>query len=132
MGNIVRLTEAASIGLHAIVIIAQSDIQVNVQSIADQTGSSRHHVAKVLQRLSKAGYIMSSRGPLGGFKLKQNAGKITLLDIYEAIEGSLNIPKCPANHDICPFGKCLFDDVAQQMTVQFKVYLETKTVQDYL
>ncbi len=132
MGNIVHLSEASSIGIHAIVIIAQSGSQVNVQSIADQTGSSRHHVAKVLQRLSKAGYIVSSRGPLGGFKLSRKPNEITLLEIYETIEGQINIPNCPADHKVCPFGQCLMDDVAQQMTIQFKQYLESKTVESYM
>ncbi|MEA3446246.1 MAG: Rrf2 family transcriptional regulator [Bacteroidota bacterium] len=132
MGNIVHLTEAASIGLHSIVIIARSRSQVNVHTIAEQTGSSKHHVAKVLQRLSKFGHIRSSRGPNGGFVLNRKPEEITLLHIYEAIEGKLKIPKCPANHEVCPFGKCLLNDVSQQMTNQFRTYLESKTVDSYL
>jgi Rrf2 family protein len=132
MGNIVHLSEAASIAIHSLVLIAKSDIQLNVQNIAGKTGSSRHHVAKVLQRLTKEGFIASSRGPLGGFHLKMLPHEITLLGIYEAIEGPLNIQKCPADHQICPFNKCLMDDVAHQMTIQFKNYLQSQTVQSYL
>ncbi|MCF8372467.1 MAG: Rrf2 family transcriptional regulator [Bacteroidales bacterium] len=132
MGNIVHLSEAASIAIHSLVLIAKSENQVNVQSIADKTGSSRHHVAKVLQRLTKDGFIASSRGPHGGFQLKKSANEISLLEIYEAIEGAINIPKCAADHHVCPFNKCLMDDVAQQMTIQFKNYLQGQTVQSYL
>lgn len=132
MGNIVHLSEAASIAIHSMVLIAKSEVMVNVQSIAEKTGSSRHHVAKILQRLSKEGFISSLRGPHGGFQLKKAAIEITLLEIYEAIEGTLNIPKCVADHHICPFNKCLMDNVAQKMTIQFRDYLQSQTVQSYL
>ena len=94
MGNIVHLSEAASIAIHSLVLIAKAESQLNVQKIAESTGSSRHHVAKVLQRLTKEGFIVSSRGPHGGFQLNKAPDQISLLSIYEAIEGTMNIPKC--------------------------------------
>ena len=61
MGKVVTLTEAASIALHGMIIIARSKHLVNVQEIAELTGTSRHHVAKIFQRLVKAGYLYSQR-----------------------------------------------------------------------
>ena len=132
MGNIVHLSEAASIAIHSLVLIAKAEQQVNVQYISDETGSSKHHVAKVLQRMAKAGFIISTRGPHGGFSLNMAPGAIYLLDVYEAIEGKMEIPQCLADHRICPFNKCLLDDVAQKMTVQFRNYLKGQTIQSYL
>lgn len=132
MANIVHLSEAASIGLHALIIIAKGEGMINVQQIADLTGSSRHHVAKVMQRLTKEKMVVSSRGPNGGFILNRKPSEISLLEIFEAIEGKMDIPTCPADHQICPFEKCLLDNVTQRMTLQFKEYIQHQTIEDYL
>ncbi len=132
MANIVHLSEAASIGLHALIIIAKGEGMINVQQIADLTGSSRHHVAKVMQRLTKEKMVVSSRGPNGGFILNRKPSEISLLEIFEAIEGKMDIPTCPADHQICPFEKCLLDNVTQRMTIQFREYIQHQTIEDYL
>ena len=57
MSKVVTISEAASIGLHGIILIAKSKKEmVNVVKIAELTGSSKHHVAKVFQRLVKLGF----------------------------------------------------------------------------
>jgi len=132
MGNIVNLSEAATIALHSIVMIARSDSPLNVPALVENTSSSKHHVSKVLQRLVKVGFITSNRGPYGGFVLNIDPEEVTLLDIYEAIEGKINIPHCPAYHDVCPFGNCIIDNVTQNMTKVFHDYLNSKTLSTYI
>jgi len=132
MGSIIALTEAASIGLHSMVMIARADEMLNVGKISEFIGSSRHHVAKVMQRLSKEGLVSSNRGPSGGFVLKKEPQEIRLLDIYEAIEGPLEVQSCAMNRDHCPFGECLMGDLSPKVTKQIKDYLEGRTLQDYL
>jgi len=132
MSNIVALTEAASIGLHSMVLIARSDEVMNVSKISDFIGSSRHHVAKIMQRLSKAGYVESNRGPMGGFVLKKKPADISLLEIYEAIEGPLAVHTCPLIRESCPFGDCLLGDLSLRMSEEIKKFLESRTLQFYL
>jgi Rrf2 family protein len=133
MANIIALSEAASIGLHSMVLIARSDETLNVGQIADKIHSSRHHVAKVLQRLAKNDYVSSSRGPSGGFTLKADPEKITLLDIFEAIEGKFAVQSCPADKDTCPFDKkCLLGDLSHSISSEIQNYMSGKTLADYL
>ncbi|MBL6963477.1 MAG: Rrf2 family transcriptional regulator [Bacteroidetes bacterium] len=133
MSKVVTISEAASIGLHGIILIAKSKKEmVNVVKIAELTGSSKHHVAKVFQRLVKLGFLNSFRGPSGGFTLRKAPDKITLLEIYEGIEGEIQDTKCPMEHQVCPFEKCIFNEVTRKMTAQFKEYLQSKTLNDYL
>ena len=86
MSKIVSLSEAASIALHGIILIAREKKGMNVVRIAESTSTSKHHVAKIMQRLVKSGYLVSHRGPRGGFELKKKPEKITFLEIYETIE----------------------------------------------
>jgi Rrf2 family protein len=132
MSKIVTLSEAALIGLHSMVLIARSGATVNVDKIAENTGSSRHHVAKILQRMVKEGFLESHRGPSGGFFLSRDPRQITLLDIYEAIEGKIRITGCQSGNPVCPFSKCILGNVVTEMTLLFRDHLGSTTLDSML
>ena len=132
MSKVVSLSEAASIALHGTILVAKNEGGMNVLKIAEATDTSRHHVAKVMQRLVKAGYLTSQRGPNGGFVLKKDPKNITFLEIYETIEGTIEITTCPMNKQICPFDKCIMNNVTSKMTKEFRDYLDEQTLDMYL
>lgn len=132
MSKVVTISEAASIALHGMILIARSESPVNVLQIAELTGASRHHVAKIMQRLAKNNYLSSYRGPSGGFTLKRDPANITLLEIYQTIEGEIEINPCPLDKQICPFDKCIMNNVTNQMTIQFREHMKTQTLDQFL
>ncbi len=132
MAQFVSLSEASAIGLHSMVYIATSNVKLNVGQISEFIGSSRHHVAKVLQRLAKEGFISSNRGPSGGFELKMAPEDITLLDIYEAIEGTIDTHICLGNKVVCPFKKCIFGDMSHKMAFEFRNYMQSHNLAEYI
>lgn len=132
MSKIVSLSEAASIALHGMILIAREKKGMNVTKIAELTNTSKHHVAKIMQRLVKSGYLYSQRGPNGGFSLKKPSEKITFLEIYETIEGQIEINTCPMDKPVCPFDKCILNNVTSKMSVEFKQYLQQQTLDQYL
>jgi len=132
MSKIVTLSEAASIALHGIILVAKAEKLINVVKIAEMTGSSKHHVAKVFQRLVKDNFIESHRGPSGGFAMKRAPEDISLLEIYESIEGKIAINECPMDKPICPFDKCILNTVTKDMTIQYRDYLKGQTLDKYL
>ena len=132
MANVFSLSEAASIALHGIILIAQEEGGLNVIKISERTDTSKHHVAKVMQRLVKAGYLYSQRGPSGGFILRRNAKDINFLGIYEVIEGPIEVSDCPMNKQICPFDECIMNNVTSKMTLEFKDFLSKQTIDKYL
>jgi Rrf2 family protein len=132
MAKVFSLSEAASIALHGIILIAQEKEGLNVIKISERTDTSKHHVAKVMQRLVKAGYLTSQRGPSGGFVLRKNPADINFLEIYEAIEGPIEITECPMDKQICPFNKCIMNNITSKMTLEFKDFLNKQTVDKYL
>lgn len=132
MAHVIQFSEAAFIALHGMVIVAKSKDLINVVKISEQLNSSKHHVAKVMQRLVKDGYLNSHRGPTGGFTLKVAPETITLLELYESIEGKIEIGKCPMDNPVCPFGKCIFNNVTNKLTQEFVDYMKSQTLKDYL
>lgn len=132
MAKVIQVSEATSLAFHAIVLIGRSDSILNVQRIAEVTGASRHHLAKVLQRLAKDKFIKSIKGPSGGFVLNKSADKITLFDIYESIEGKVVETGCPLDRNICPFTTCLTGGVVADLTKQFIDHFSSLTLTTYL
>jgi Rrf2 family protein len=132
MSNVIRISEAASMALHAMVLLACEGEQRTLSSkkLASVLGRSEAHLSKVLQRLVKAGLIGSTRGPKGGFALKRPAGEISLLDTYEAIEGPLEETKCLLGQPICRRGKCILGDLLNKVDREAREYLSANRLSD--
>jgi Rrf2 family protein len=132
MSKIFSLSEASSIAIHSMVLIARSENGINAVRIAEITGFSKNHIAKVLQRLVKNDMLKSVRGPSGGFSLKMDPARINLLDIYQSIEGPLDVGECPLSYELCGFDRCLMGTVVNKLTTEFKKFLKEQTLQSYL
>lgn len=132
MPNIVQLSEAASLAIHSMVIIAKSDKIVNANTIAEMTSSSRNHLAKIMLTLVKNGFVKSLRGPTGGFVLNKKPEDVTLLNIYESIEGKIFVPECPIDKQVCPFDSCIMNNVLNRATNEIVEFFSNKTLKDYL
>ncbi len=132
MAKLVHFSEAASLALHAMVLIAKADGHINVNSLASEMGASRNHLAKVLQQLVKHNFLKSVRGPSGGFAMNKPTDKISILEIYEAIEGRIDTPECPLDRKICPFDKCLMNGLVTDVTLQFKKYFQEQSLEDFV
>ena len=71
------------------------------KTIAKETGVPAHFLAKLLQDLARDGFLKSSKGPGGGFRLAQAAEEISLLRIVEAVDGAGRYDRCPAGLERC-------------------------------
>lgn len=132
MAPLFQLSEAASLALHSLALVAaQAPGPVSVRLLAEQTGASDNHLAKVLQRLTKAGLVKAVRGPSGGYLLARHAAGITLLEVYEAIEGQVSSGPCPCARGFCAFRSCLFEGVFAQVNRQLLEYLSTHTLERF-
>jgi len=110
MNGVVKFTEAVSLALHAMAFLAaQRDRRFQIHDIAGALHVSPSHLAKVMQRLAKIGLIRSVRGRAGGFVLARDPEEITALEIYEAVEGPLEIRQCLFPEPQCR-GTCMLGD----------------------
>jgi Rrf2 family protein len=67
---------------------------VAVEEISGEMAIPRSFLSKIVQRLTKAGILASFRGMSGGFRLARKPSAITLLDVIEAMQGSVASNKC--------------------------------------
>ncbi len=133
MAQLIQLSEAASIALHGVAFIARAPGDYfSARQIAESSGASENHIAKVLQRLVKAGVLRSVRGPHGGFALKRPSEEISFLEVYEAIEGKLSEGPCPLHRGACPFERCMFGGLLAKVNAEILEYFRAKKISDFV
>lgn len=124
------ISEAASLALHAMALLAsQNRRNLSAREMAAALRVSSHHLSKVMQRLARAGLVDSVRGPHGGFKLARRPASITLLQIYEAIEGALPAKQDCLLHKPACHGQCILGGLMNRMSSEVRDYLARTTLE---
>lgn len=78
-----------------------------IKQVAESQGISEKFISRIAVPLRKAGFIATTRGVNGGFRLARMPSKITLLGIVEAIDGPLALVRCLAHPGVCKrHGSC--------------------------
>lgn len=130
MNSVISISEAASIAIHGMELLALNNRKMNVKEMAEVFRVSQAHLAKVFQRLARSGLVISTRGPGGGFSLTREPSQITLYDIYRSIEGEREAEACILRTSTCPFGNCIFGGLLKEITDRFITYLKGHTLED--
>ncbi|MEY2413530.1 MAG: hypothetical protein QOD84_2136 [Acidobacteriaceae bacterium] len=91
-----KLTKKADYGLMAMKHLAEYSHQGarSAKDVADAYGIPQEALAKILQRLAKAGLLKSHHGSNGGYLLARDASKISAFEVIKAIDGPLFITSC--------------------------------------
>jgi Rrf2 family protein len=131
MSSLVKISEAASLALHTgVYLAAHPGRTVSVHEVAQVLGCSENHLSKVLQRLVRTGLVHSTRGPGGGFVMAKKPEEVSLLAVYEAIEGRLEDASCLLAHPVCG-GDCILGGLLAEVNTKARQYLTTKTLADF-
>ncbi len=119
-----KVSEAASLALHTATLLATNEESlITTSEAASALGVSENHLSKVLQRLNKAGLVRSIRGPKGGYRLAKPADDVTLLDVYQAIEGPLPETTCLLDKPMCG-GCCILGGLLGQVNTLVREHFE--------
>jgi len=130
MNKFPSISEASSIAIHSLALVANHRGSINVNQMANKTGFSRNHIAKVMQLLVRQGYLRSGRGPKGGFELLKEAGKVNLLEIIELIEGKMEHSFCGIDEGRCPFESCVFGNLPAEFSERFRKFYENRKISE--
>jgi Rrf2 family protein len=102
-----------------------------VKQIAEQEEIPSHFLAKILQQLARKGLLRSSKGPTGGFSLRQAPGDISLLNIVEALDGLADYQKCASGLAECNDDQaCGMHDSWKALRSRIMEYLEHTSIAD--
>jgi Rrf2 family protein len=131
MSEFIKLSEAATIGIHAMMFLAGHPSRpVTTREITEILQVSEAHLAKVFQRLGKAGLVKAVRGPQGGYSLAGSTETINLLQIFEAIDGQTSPRDCLLSHPVCHKTCCGIGPVIGQMNRKLAEHLRNTRLAD--
>jgi Rrf2 family protein len=132
MRTALRVSEATSLALHAMALLARDgERSLSCNEMATELSVSEAHLSKVLQRLGKQGFVSSTRGPKGGFRLARAPAEVSLLDIYEAVDGPVRFSNCLFDTPVCEGnGDCLMGHLLKSVDDQVLHYLRETRLSD--
>jgi len=130
MADFFNVSDATRLALHAAFLLARSQKPLTIGTIARVLGVSSAHLAKVLARLEQSAIVEGKPGPKGGYRLARAADRISLLEIYEAISGPLQIDSCPLAVPVCSGNACPLGLFFRQLNRTVRTEMQKKTLQD--
>ena len=105
--------------------------RVMVEELAARVNVPRDFLAKMFQRLARAGILASTKGRGGGFALARPAHAISLMDIVAALEGPGSMDRCVVGIAACDERTaCPLHDLFRPIRQRLKDYLATTTLAD--
>lgn len=97
-----QITRQTDYAIRCVLYLSQHPDEVRVvDEIARANSIPKVFLAKILQKLSKAGIVRSYRGVKGGFELAKKPRHISLLDVIKSIEGSVAMNVCAIDKRLC-------------------------------
>jgi Rrf2 family protein len=128
-----KLSTKCRYGMRALVDIAGSreKIPVKRKDIAEREGVSEGYLENLLVSLKISGLLYTVRGAKGGYVLTRPPEQITLLEVYEALEGPVAPVECLIAPSFCSrLDGCVTRRVWDRIRVSIETVLSQTTLRD--
>jgi Rrf2 family protein len=128
-----ELSSEGRYALRALVYLAWAGERVTADRISTEAHIPRRLLARILAKLSHAGLVESEQGRSGGSRLARPAGKITLREAVEAIEGPFGVTRCIMEDRACGEGTpCALHEAWKEGQQAILEYLGTQTIEEFV
>ena len=125
-----KLTKKADYGLIAMRHLAEHAGSSSAKDLADAYGIPQEALAKILQRLAKAGLLRSMHGTRGGYMLARDSRQISALQVISAIDGPLFMTSCFSNRDCEQTDRCTVREPLRKVGESIQQVLARLTIHD--
>ena len=126
-----RLSKKADYALMAVrhLALKSGPSSASAREIAEQYHIPIELMAKVLQRLVRAGLLISTQGTRGGYTLSRPSSSISVADVIQAIDGPFTVTACSTEKNDCEqYSKCSIRDPLWQIRERIAVTLGTVSI----
>ena len=126
-----RLSKKADYALMAVrhLALKTGPASASARDIAEQYDIPIELMAKVLQRLVRAGLLSSTQGTRGGYTLSRPSAAISVADVIQAIDGPFTVTACSSEKNDCEqYSKCSIRDPLWQIRERIAVTLGTVSI----
>jgi Rrf2 family protein len=94
-----------AVAVHVLVLLALERAGRTSAFIAGSVNTNPVVVRRILGRLRRAGLVAGRTGAGGGFTLLKAPGRLSLAEVYRAVEGQAVIARHAAPNPACPVGR---------------------------
>ena len=106
---------------------------VSVKDIADRQEISKKYLEQIMTMLSKAKFIETTRGNIGGYKLTKQPEEYKIGDILRATEGDLAPLDCLIDDNYCNRKEnCKTHSFWAGLDNVINEYIDSKTLEDLI
>ncbi len=128
-----RLTLHTDYALRALIHVAVADGKlVTISEIAESFDISKQHLMKVVNDLSRKGYLDTVRGRNGGIRLRRRPRDINVGQVVRDTE-ELDVIACLEQRGYCPIQRiCVLRGVLRDAAEAFLAELDAYTLADLI
>ena len=101
---------------------------ITLADISRRQDISLSYLEQLFARLRKGGLVVSSRGPGGGYRLSRGTESISVADVIEAVDESVDATRCGGKGNCQGDARCLTHDLWQELSGQIYQFLEQVTL----
>jgi len=104
---------------------------VLLKDIASRQEISKRYLEHMMTLLRNRGLVIAEKGAAGGYRLARPASDITLVEIFEALEGEIAPVECVRDRTVCGRAEdCVVRDLWCDVADAMRGVLEDRTLAD--
>ena len=112
--------------------IHHAEASIALADISERQGISLSYLEQLLSRLRRAGLVISTRGPGGGYSLSRNPGQISIAQIIDAIDENIDATLCAGHKNCVDDDACLTHFLWEELSINIREFLSRKTLGDLI
>ena len=103
---------------------------VNLADISARQAISLSYLEQLFSRMRKQGLVESARGPGGGYMLARQSDEITLSNIIDAVDETVDATRCGGQMNCLGEDQCLTHNLWEELSNQIRNYLASVSLAD--
>ena len=96
---------------------------VSLSEIAERQGISQSYLEQLFSRLRKRGLVDATRGPGGGYRLLKSSDDISVADVIDAVDETVDATRCGGQQNCQGKKRCLTHDLWADLSTQIRDFL---------
>jgi Rrf2 family iron-sulfur cluster assembly transcriptional regulator len=134
MGFSMRLTTKGRYAVTAMLDLAIHAQQkpVSLNDISGRQNISLSYLEQLFAKLRRADLVSSVRGPGGGYRLAVNSAAISIAQVVDAVNESMDATRCQGKGDCQDGDQCLTHHLWQDLSDQIHTFLSDISIHDLI
>lgn len=103
---------------------------VSLAEIAERQGISQSYLEQLFARLRRNGLVDGLRGPGGGYKLGRSGDEISVADVIDAVNETVDATRCGGQRNCHGEQRCLTHDLWEELSCQIRDFLNNVSLNE--